>query len=197
MTDTATASDPQHWLRIVLIGRRPRYTLIRVVVLSVMAFVVFGFILLPVRLHGPSMLPNYKNGGINLVNRFAYLRHEPQRGDVVAVRVSGEEYSAAELLHDVMRLQVEFSRLFRPHLMYLKRIVGKPGETIEFSQGLLLVNGKPLDEPYRRYSCNWNRPPQTLGADEYFVVGDNRSMLMKDHTFLAPPRARIVGKAML
>lgn len=197
MIDEANTSDQPHWLRIVLIGRRPRFTLIRIGVLVFVTFVLFGFFLLPVRLRGPSMLPSYKSGGVNLVNRLAYLRHEPRRGDVVAIRISGEEYSAGELLHDFARFEVDFSRLFRPHLMYLKRIVGMPGETIEFSQGHLLVNGKPLHEPYRIYPCDWDRLPQKLGPDQYFVVGDNRAMLMKDHTFLAAPRGRIVGKAML
>jgi signal peptidase I len=185
------------WLRIALIGRRPKFTLLRVAVLVVMAFVIFGFVLLPVRIQGPSMMPTYRNGGFNVVNRLAYFRHEPQRGDVVAIRISGEEYSAGELVHDLAHFQLEFDRLFRPSLMYMKRIVGMPGETIAFSHGRLLVNGKPLDEPYHKTFCDWERPPQTLGPHQYFVLGDNRTMRMEDHTFLAAERSRIVGKVML
>jgi len=197
MTDEEKKPFLPHWLRIVLIGRRPKFTLVRIVVLVVVAFTVFGFILLPVRIAGPSMLPTYRTGGVNMVNRFAYLRQEPRRGDVVTIRISGSEYSARELFDDLRHVRVEFRRLFRPSLMYMKRVVGLPGETIEFSGGRLLVDGQPVDEPYLKFSCHWERPPQKLGADQFFVVGDNRSMRMEDHYFGVAERARIVGRVML
>jgi len=196
VTDEAKEPLLPGWLRIVLIGRRPRLTLVRITVLVVVAFTVFGFILLPIRVSGPSMLPTYPTGGVNLVNRFAYLRHEPRRGDVVAIRLSGAEYSRGELLDDLRHLRVQFRRLFRPSVMYVKRVVGLPGETIAFSGGRLFVNGQPLNEPYLKLSCHWERPPQTLGPDHFFVVGDNRSMRMEDHTFGVAGRERLVGKVM-
>lgn len=197
MTNEVKKTILPHWLRVILIGRRPRFTALRIAVLIIVAFVVFGFILLPVRIGGPSMLPNYRAGGVNLVNRLAYLRREPSRGDVVTIRISGTEYSPGEFFHDLVRFQVEFSRLFRPSVMYMKRVVGLPGETVEFSRGQLLVDGKPLQEPYLRFSSSWERPPQKLGPNQYFVVGDNRSMRIEDHTFGATERKRIVGKVLL
>ncbi len=207
MTNKAESSGPAcsrpvaagwpAWLRIVLIGRRPRFTLVRIVVIVVVAFVLFGFILLPVRVDGSSMLPTYRTGSVNLVNRLAYLWREPRRGDVVTIRISGDEYSAGELARDLTHIRLDWRRLFRPSIMYMKRIVGLPGETIAFSGGRLLVGGKPLDEPYCKFSCEWEHPPLKLGPDQYFVVGDNRAMPMKDHTFLARKRSRIVGKLML
>ncbi|MCX8091531.1 MAG: signal peptidase I [Verrucomicrobiae bacterium] len=185
------------WLRVALIGRRPRVTLLRAAVLAGVAFVVFGFILLPVRIEGPSMLPAFRPGSFHLVNRLAYWWGTPQRGDVVAIRISGREYNGRELLGDLVRLRVNFRRLFRPSVMYLKRVVGLPGETIEFVDGRLLVNGRPLDEPWRRAPCNWTLPPRTLGPDQFFVVGDNRAQRPEDHTFGAAERARIVGKVIL
>jgi signal peptidase I len=185
------------WLRIALIGRRPRFTMVRIVLIAAVAFVLFGFILLPVRIDGPSMLPAYREGRFNLVNRLAYFRHEPRRGDVVTIRISGREYSSHELLHDLRYARLQFRRLFRPRIMYMKRIVGLPGETVEFSGGRLLVDGKPLDEPYCVFPCDWERPPQKLGSDQYFLVGDNRAMPMEYHEFGVPERARIVGKVIL
>ena len=197
MTDEEKKPFLPHWLRIVLIGRQPRFTLVRIVVLVVVSFVLFGFILLPVRVDGSSMLPTHRTGSVNLVNRLAYLRHEPRRGDVVTIRISGMEYSAGELARDLTHMRLEWRRLFRPSLMYMKRIVGLPGETIAFSGGHLLVDGKPLNEPYCQSSCEWEHPPQKLGPGQYFVIGDNRGMRMKDHTFGAAERGRIVGKVML
>ena len=197
MTDEVKKPFLPRWLRIVLVGRRPSFTLVRIVVLVVVTFTLFGFILLPVRVDGPSMLPTYRTGGVNLVNRFAYLRHEPRRGDVVTIRISGDEYSAGELLSDLLHVRLQFRRLFRPSLMYMKRVVALPGETLAFSDGRLLINGEPQDEPYLKFSCRWERGPLKLEADQFYVVGDNRSMRMEDHTCGPAKRARIVGKVML
>lgn len=186
-----------HWLRVVLIGRRPRVTLLRAAVLALVTLVVFGFVLLPVRIEGPSMLPEFRPGSLHLVNRLAYWRRPPQRGDVVAIRISGREYTGRELLGDLVRLRVNFRRLFRPSVMYLKRVVGLPGETVQFVEGRLLINGRPLEEPWRRAPCDWTLPPRTLGPDQFFVVGDNRSQHPEEHTFGAAERARIVGKVIL
>ena len=77
------------WLQIVVIGRNPKVTLVRVAVLIVTCFVVFRFILLPARIEGISMLPTYKDRSVNFVNRLAYRWHEPRRGDVVGIRLAG------------------------------------------------------------------------------------------------------------
>lgn len=173
---TATGQAAKHsWVRTVIIGRNPKLTLIRIVVLVVVCLVVFKFVLLPIRVDGPSMLPTYRESSINFVNRLAYLKHEPRRGDVVAVRHSGES------------------------IMLMKRIVGLPGETIEFVSGRILIDGRFLNEPYLKYECDWNMRPEhyQLRDDEYYVVGDNRTMPFEDHKQGGARRERIVGKILL
>jgi signal peptidase I len=167
------------WLRIAVIGRNPQVTLTRIIILVATCVVVFRFILLPIRVQGISMLPAYKDKSVNFVNRLAYLRHRPQRGDVVGIRLGGTGalYSA-------------------PGVMYMKRIVGLPGETVAFSDGQLLINGAPLDEPYVKGPCDWNRPPDTVGPNQYFVVGDNRSMPRDYHVFGKAEKNQIVGKVL-
>jgi signal peptidase I len=168
-------SKPQSrgWLRVVAIGRNPKMTLARIVILVVTCLIVFKFVLLPVRITGISMLPTLKNGSVNCVNRLAYLFHEPRRGDVVSIRFAGI------------------------HVMLMKRIIGLPGETIAFVDGRVLINGEVLDEPYEKLQCDWNLPPEKIGADEYYVVGDNRTMGPEDHVKGRVARERIVGKAIL
>jgi len=161
------------WLRILFIGRNPKVTLVRAAVLAVLCIAGYQLTLLHIRVEGISMLPTYQDGSAHFVNRLAYVWHEPRRGDVVSIRLAGV------------------------HLMYLKRIIGLPGETVAFANGQVLINGEALDEPYEKLPCDWNRPPEKLGPDEYFVVGDNRSMFMQDHTFGKVERNRIVGKAVL
>ena len=169
----SNATDPPprpHWLRVVLIGRRPRATLVRIVVLAITCFVTFKFILLPIRIDGISMLPTYHTGQVNGINRLAYLRHEPQRGDIVSVRFAGTS------------------------VMLMKRIVALPGESIEFHGGHAFINGKRLDEPYVKLACDWEHEPILCGPTQYYVVGDNRSMPFSFHTQGRAGRERIVGK---
>jgi signal peptidase I len=161
------------WLRTILIGRRPERTLVRIVVLVVTCFVFFRFVFLPIRVEGASMAPTYKDRRVNFVNRLAYLLHEPQRGDVVAIRLSGIS------------------------VMYMKRIVGLPGETIAFHDGRVYINGQPLAEPYVKFPSSWEHEAQRLGPTEYYFVGDNRSMPQADHTQGKADQERIVGKVLL
>ncbi len=119
------------------------------------------------------MLPTYRDHGVNLVNCLAYVSHGPQRGDVVAIRTTGLTY------------------------MYLKRIIALPGETIAFHHGHAYINDRQLDEPYVKFSCDWEIPARTLGPNEYYFVGDNRSMMAAEHTKGVGDRSRIVGRILL
>ena len=151
-------------------GSHPRAALLRSAALVVAAIVVFGFVLKPVRLEGISMLPTYKDGDFDFANRLAYLWHEPARGDVVAIRMAG------------------------PSVLYVKRIVGLPHETIAIDAGVVLIDGEPLVEPAVVLKAPWTMPAVTLGDREYFVIGDNRSMAMRNHDFGRASRDRIIGK---
>jgi signal peptidase I len=157
------------WLRRVLIGRNPKFTLVRIVVLVALIFVLRAFVLLPIRVSGESMLPTYQADGINFVNRLAYLHSEPQRGDIVAIRFSDE------------------------HIMMMKRVLGLPGETVALARGRVVVNGEMLDEPYVKIPGAWDMPPEKLGPHQYFVIGDNRAVSV----FGRADRNRIIGKVLL
>ena len=161
------------WLLIVAVGRNPRRTILRIAILVAAVFLVRQFVLLPIAVKGPSMYPTYQTSGVNFVNRLAYCFHEPQRGDVVAIRTSGVS------------------------IMFMKRIVGLPGETISFHNGRAVINGQPLSEPYVKLISDWESPPEKLGPDEYYFVGDNRSMSQEEHTQGRAHRYRIVGKILL
>ena len=153
----------------IFFGRNPKRTLIRAVVLIAIAWLIFGVILLPIRLEGISMLPTY-SGGINFANRFSYRWSQPQRGDAVAVRMAGTG------------------------VVFVKRIVGMPGERIAIDTGTVLINDEPLIEPHVLYRTLWYMDEMTLGPDEYFLIGDNRGMSMKNHDVGKAPRERLVGK---
>jgi signal peptidase I len=173
MAATAQIPEGPSWVRTVVIGRNPKRTLVRIVVMVVTCFITAKFVLLPIRVEGVSMLPTYKGRGINFINRLAFVFHEPRRGDVVAVRLAGE------------------------HVMFLKRIVGLPGDTVAWHGGQLIINGEPMDEPYVKFPCYWETQAVKDGPNQYYVVGDNRSMAPQDHEQGRAERKRIVGKTLL
>lgn len=57
----------------------------------------------------------------------------------------------------------------------VKRIVGLPGETIAISQGQIYIDNRELEDNYRLELPLYFVTDRTLGADEYFVLGDNRN----------------------
>ncbi len=129
--------------RRLLFGSHPRRTAVRIALLASVSFVTFGWILIPMRADGISMLPAYRSGSLHLVNRFAFAAHRPRRGDVIAIRLAG------------------------PHVLFVKRVVALPGEQLEIVDGQVYVNGSPLSEPYVRNRRPWNIPAVTLSSREY------------------------------
>lgn len=153
-----------------LIGRNPRRTIVRVAVLCAVSYVVFGFVLIPVRGQGPSMWPTLRDGQFVLVNRLAYVNGPPRRGDIVALRVGGGR------------------------VVYIKRIVGLPGERVRLDRGIVLVNDTPLAEPYVESRRSWQVNELRLDGDEYLVIGDNRGMAQRNHDFGKTRRDRVLGR---
>ena len=81
--------------------------------------------------------------------------------------------------------------------MLMKRIIGLPGETVWFHQGQVYINGQLLSEPYLKCDCDWEHEPVVCGPDQYYVVGDNRSMPFEYHQQGRAGRDRIIGKLLL
>jgi signal peptidase I len=165
------ASPSPLWKRLIM-GRNPKRTLLRAAALAATAFVIFKFVLLPVRISGISMAPTYGDRSVNFINQLAYRWKSPRRGDVVGVMMSGK------------------------HIMLLKRIVGLPGETVAIENGVVLINGRPLDEPYVRERAPWQLSPRPLGTDEYLVIGDNRGMDQRTHEFGVTKARKIAGRVL-
>jgi signal peptidase I len=158
-------------LRQLLVGRSLGRSLIRGLAMALALLLGSWFILVPVRAHGPSMTPTYADGQLLFVNRLAYrFGGEIRRGDVVAITLRGG------------------------HAVLVKRIIALPGERIRIEDGQVIVDDVPLDEPYCVYRLAWNVAEARLGPDEVFVIGDNRAMLEKHHSFGRADRDRILGR---
>jgi signal peptidase I len=116
---------------------------------GVLAIAFFQHLLVPIQIIGSSMQPTYRNGSLNLVNRWSYTKKPPGRGDVVALNAEGE--------------------------LLLKRIVALPGETVAIANGQIYVDDQLLADPFSSHAIPWEMDPIQLSGDEYFVIGDNRS----------------------
>lgn len=143
--------------------------LIRVSLIALFAYLFFGYICIPLRIQGQSMEPTYHSEGVNFCWTLRYVRSKPKRADVVMVRFAGKR------------------------VMLLKRIVAIEGETVEFREGKLFVNGREMDEPYVRYPCDWNLPPRQVETGSVYVIGDNRRMPLENHVFGQTSIKRILG----
>ena len=157
-------------LREFIFPKLTRRFLIRLAVVAAVVFVICKFVMMPVVIDGESMLPTYSSHGFNFCNRLAYRWSRPRRGDIVILRYGGTRW------------------------MLLKRVIAFAGETVAFENGVCIVDGKPLDEPYVKFDCDWNLPPKKVGSGHLYVMGDNRSVPVETHVGGEIAAARIVGR---
>lgn len=110
--------------------------------------------------------------------RFVYLFDEPQRGDIVVFPFPDDEDT-----------------------LYIKRIIGIEGDTIEIKNGVLYLNGEAQQEDYIKEPmydwASWG--PYTVPEDSYFMLGDNRNYSADsrywNNTYVK--KEKILGKAFL
>ncbi len=146
-----------------------------IVITSVMAIIIFFIIQATVQTFvvvGSSMQPNFMDGQRVLVNKAVFSFGQPQRGDVI-------------IFEPPNRLQVD----------YIKRVIGLPGDIIEVKSGVVYVNSTRLDEPYIKQPASYSLALETVPADSYFVLGDNRGNSNDSHNGWVVPRHNIVGRA--
>jgi len=117
------------------------------------------------------MEPTFSDGGLNAITLTRYRNRAPHRGDIVAARMATLDNQQ----------------------FYLKRILGLPGESIAFHDGTLLIDGKPVAEPYVIHTGRWTTEPLQLADNEFFIIGDNRDMAYELHLGGAIHRKHLVG----
>lgn len=129
------------------------------------ATLIRAFIAEPIKVDGNSMTNTLMDGEIMLVSKLDYRFGEMQRGDVVVCRYPGRIQSSVSL-GAALSLDT--------HTLFVKRLVGLPGDTLWIANNVLYVNGEAVPDPEKMASKPRDMMPITLGRDEYFVVGDNR-----------------------
>ena len=109
-----------------------------------------------------------------LVNRLSYVFGEPKRGDIVTFIYPDEGET-----------------------LYLKRILGLPGETIEGKDGVIYIDGAPLEKDFTQEVSDEDFGPYQVPEGTYFMMGDNRNDSWDsrywEHKFVE--KEDIIGKA--
>jgi signal peptidase I len=159
---------------IVTAGQRQLLKILLLIALSFCSYLFFSrMVVTAVEVKGASMAPTLRAGDRCILNRFAYLTREPQRGELVVLK----DPETGELI--------------------VKRIVGLPCETVIMRNDAAYVNGRRMFEPYAsRYVRNDTSPlskATVVPRDCYFVLGDNRLRSVDSRTFGPVTRESILG----
>ena len=148
---------------------------LRDVVISIAASVVIiTFLYQPVRVEGTSMLPRLEDHDRVFINKFVYHIASIHRDDIVVFHYPRD-----------------------PEKSYIKRVIAVPGDRLRIDRGEVYLNGKLLPEPYvpQKYRDTRSMPEIVLPEDEYFVMGDHRSISSDSREFGPVDRDLIYGKA--
>jgi signal peptidase I len=164
-----------------------------VVVAVLVALAVQAWLLKPYRIPSGSMLDTLRPGDRVLVNRVVYHLREPERGDVIVFQYPED-----------------------PEVVFIKRVVGVPGDVLEVRDGRLYVNGGKVAEPYVHRTGGRIDPtvaqatvagstmhdpwslaePYRIPEGSYFVMGDNRTDSDDSRDWGTVPRTAIVGEGL-
>lgn len=171
-------------------------------VLALLIFVAVRSVVLNFRVDGLSMEPSLDSGQMLLVNRQIYFHFDTNDVLNTIPFVEREGENVIYPLHppqrgDIVVFDPPIGRTSKP---YIKRVIGLPGETITIRDGIMHVDGQPLDEPYIQGSAtSWPNADPTrevvVPEDHLFVLGDNRNNSTDSRSFGAISNDTLIGKA--
>jgi len=157
------------------------FELIKIVAISLAIIIPIRYYLIqPFYVKGASMEPNFYDHEYLIINEISYRFNDPVRGDIIV-----------------------FKYPKNPQEYFIKRIVALPNEKIQVKDGQVIIYNdtypegaileeKYLDEDIKTYSIS--EDIITLGDNEYFVFGDNRTSSKDSRSFGAVDRSFIIGK---
>jgi len=135
---------------------------------------IITFLYQPVRVEGTSMLPRLEDRDRLFINKFVYRIASIERGDVVVFHYPRD-----------------------PEKSYIKRIIALPGDRLRIDHGHVWLNGKLQSESYvpLMYEDTHSMAEIVVPDDNYFVMGDHRSISSDSREFGPVERSLIYGKA--
>ena len=178
---------------------RPRSALVEVVKTAAQAFVLFLILSALIgrfEVHQISMEPTFHEGQRVLVSKLDSIWSS------LFVRTAHAAEASPKSPFALKREQVVvfYRSPARDDDALIKRVIGLPGETIDIHDGGVFISGARLDEPYLHEvttSCFGQCEQIRLGADQYFVMGDNRANSLDSRSFGPIASSQIVGRVVL
>jgi signal peptidase I len=177
-------------------GRRTRRAIIEWTILIgsalLIAILIKTFLFQAFYIPSESMKPTLNVGDRVLVNKLSYKMHDVNRGDIVVFTTPPRAEDANTDIKDLV-----------------KRVIGLPGETVEFREGSVVVNGRQLNEPYVHgqatnplqanvpAGCSAptdGQPGCVIPPHDVFVMGDNRTASKDSRAFGPIKESSIVGR---
>ncbi|MFH2104969.1 MAG: signal peptidase I [Parcubacteria group bacterium] len=154
--------------------------ILKVAIISLAIIVPIRYFLIqPFVVRGSSMEPSFSSGDYLIIDEVSYRFTEPQRGDVIV-----------------------FKYPRNPSQYYIKRIIGLPGERVLVNGGDVIVynteypSGIEINEAYLIEEVQTpGTVDTTLGSDEYFVLGDNRTASSDSRVWGELASDEIIGRA--
>lgn len=140
------------------------------IVIFVFVILLKLFVVTPIRVNGTSMMNTLHPKDIMILNKTAYLTKGPKRFDIVVVRLDDEDI--------------------------IKRVIGLPGEVIEYKDNVLYVNGKKVEEKVKGLETA-DYKSEKIPAGSYLVIGDNREASYDGRAFGFIKKNQILGRTSL
>lgn len=139
----------------------------------IFAYLLTTFVIVNARIPSSSMVNTLNIGDKVIGFRLAYVFSEPDRGDIVM-----------------------FEAPDKKDTIYIKRIIGIPGDTVKIENNKIYINGILKEEPYvDEWTNSYGTMEITLGKDEYFMMGDNRNNSNDSRAYGAVKGDTIIAKA--
>ena len=152
--------------------------LIPYVVIVIAVLLIKKFIVSPIRVIGPSMKDTLQNKDIMILDKISYRFSDIKRFDIVVVSYEND--------------------------YIIKRVIGLPGDTVEYKDNTLYINGKLYDEKYLatgtvtdNFTISDINQTEKIPEGYYLVLGDNREESKDSRSIGLIKRSKIEGKTKL
>lgn len=149
----------------------------------VLALLIRTFVAEPRFIPSDSMLPTLQVGDRLIVEKVSYHFRPPSTGDIIV-------FDPPQPLKFQLQLQG-----YGKDQVFIKRVIGEPGELLGVQNGKVTINQTPLEEDYIAEPPNYQWGPLQVPPNELFVMGDNRNNSNDSHIWGFLPQQNVIGRA--